>query len=92
MSAVKWWRRGQLAVVVVEELLEIEIFFHLSGCFLLGFNYFCTCGGFTTFSTFCTENLALLRGGALLTAALYAALSLFVGLLAVYAGSLIARQ
>ena len=50
------------------------------------------CGGFTTFSTFCNENLALLRGGALLTAALYAALSLFVGLLAVYAGLLIARQ
>ena len=50
------------------------------------------CGGFTTFSTFCNENLALLRGGALFTAALYAALSLFVGLLAVYAGLLIARQ
>lgn len=50
------------------------------------------CGGFTTFSTFCNENLALLREGALLTAALYAALSLFVGLLAVYAGLLIARQ
>ena len=50
------------------------------------------CGGFTTVSTFCNENLARLRGGALFTAALYAALSLFVGLLAVYAGLLIARQ
>lgn len=44
------------------------------------------CGGFTTFSTFMNENLTLLRTGQLLHTALYAALSLFLGLLAVHMG------
>ena len=44
------------------------------------------CGGFTTFSTFMNENLGLLRTGQLLTTALYAGLSLALGLLAVYVG------
>lgn len=44
------------------------------------------CGGFTTFSTFCNENLMLLRQAHILLAALYAGVSLFLGILAVYAG------
>ena len=44
------------------------------------------CGGFTTFSTFMNENLAMLRTGQLLTLALYAGGSLAVGLLAAAGG------
>jgi fluoride exporter len=46
------------------------------------------CGGFTTFSTFANENLALLKDGNFLSFALYAALSVFFGLLATYLGNL----
>lgn len=49
------------------------------------------CGGFTTFSTFCNEAFALMRGSQCLVAAAYAALSLFLGLLAVCAGNMLAR-
>lgn len=44
------------------------------------------CGGFTTFSTFMNENLTLLRSDQLLTAAMYAAASVALGLIAVWAG------
>lgn len=47
------------------------------------------CGGFTTFSTFCNENIALLRGDNALTALVYVASSMFCGLLAVAIGYLI---
>lgn len=47
------------------------------------------CGGFTTFSTFCNENIALLRGDNALTALVYVASSVFCGLLAVALGYLI---
>jgi len=47
------------------------------------------CGGFTTFSTFANENVALLRDGNILLFALYASLSVFVGILATFAGNFI---
>lgn len=49
------------------------------------------CGGFTTFSTFANENVALLRDGNILYLALYAGLSLFIGILATYSGNLITK-
>lgn len=49
------------------------------------------CGGFTTFSTFMNENFTMLQGGEFLNAALYAGLSLAVGLLFLYFGSLVSR-
>lgn len=45
------------------------------------------CGGFTTFSTFCNENLTLLRQGYIGTFALYTGLSLALGIGAVWMGS-----
>lgn len=48
------------------------------------------CGGFTTFSTFMNENLILLRSQEALLSCLYAALSVGIGLLAVWAGKTIA--
>ncbi len=48
------------------------------------------CGGFTTFSTFMNENLALMRGGNFLVAVGYAVLSLALGLAAVCFGRFIA--
>lgn len=45
------------------------------------------CGGFTTFSTFSIENMTLLKDGNFLYFALYASLSVFVGLMATYFGS-----
>lgn len=47
------------------------------------------CGGFTTFSTLCNENIALLRGDNALTALVYVASSMFCGLLAVALGYMI---
>ena len=45
------------------------------------------CGGFTTFSTFAGENVALLRDGNFFYFSLYAGLSVFVGLMATYFGN-----
>ena len=50
------------------------------------------CGGFTTFSTFSNENVALLREGEFFYFALYASISLFIGLLATYLGTLIIKS
>lgn len=44
------------------------------------------CGGFTTFSTFTNENMALLRDGSFLYFSLYTGLSVFLGLLATFGG------
>jgi len=49
------------------------------------------CGGFTTFSTFTSENISMLKEGDYLYVALYAGLSLFLGLMATYAGNLIPK-
>ena len=44
------------------------------------------CGGFTTFSTFSNENMALLRDGSFYHFTLYAGLSVFLGLIATFGG------
>jgi CrcB protein len=44
------------------------------------------CGGFTTFSAFSNETLALLRDGQFLYAGLYVTLSVVLGLLATFFG------
>ncbi len=77
---------------------------NIAGCFLIGLFYglsehglspnvrlFLTvgfCGGFTTFSTFANESLQLFKEGNVLSLAIYAALSVFLGILAVYAGNM----
>jgi CrcB protein len=55
--------------------LELRLFFMVG-----------ICGGFTTFSTFTNENLALLHNGQLMSIVLYTGLSIFLGFLAVYFG------
>ena len=45
------------------------------------------CGGFTTFSTFASENLAMLKDGNFFHFALYTGLSVFLGLMATYLGT-----
>lgn len=47
------------------------------------------CGGFTTFSTFAFENLALLRSGDYGIFFLYIVISVVLGIAAVYAGSML---
>lgn len=49
-------------------------------------------GGFTTFSSFSLDLLQLTQQGFLLQAILYAGLSLSVGLLAAYAGCVVAQR
>ena len=44
------------------------------------------CGGFTTFSTFMNESLFMLRGGQLISALAYIALSLVLGLACAWLG------
>lgn len=50
------------------------------------------CGGFTTFSTLTNDAFILLQDRELLRFALYASLSFFLGLLAVYAGRLLIKM
>jgi len=47
------------------------------------------CGGFTTFSTFSNESLAMIRDGNIFYVALYAGGSVVIGILATYLGILI---
>ena len=49
------------------------------------------CGGFTTFSTFANESLAMLQSGHILNFAVYVLLSIVAGLLAVCAGYALSR-
>lgn len=49
------------------------------------------CGGFTTFSTFTSENLKLIQDGQILFVFLYTALSILLGFSAVYIGYLLSK-
>jgi len=49
------------------------------------------CGGFTTFSTFANENLALLRDGEYYYFFLYTGLSVFLGIAATFLGVILTK-
>ncbi len=49
------------------------------------------CGGFTTFSAFAAENIAMLRDTEYFNFFLYTGSSIFIGLLATYAGIMITK-
>lgn len=49
------------------------------------------CGGFTTFSTFASENFQLLRDGQLVHVLLYTTMSVLLGFFAVYLGYVISK-
>jgi CrcB protein len=49
------------------------------------------CGGFTTFSTFANENLALIRDGDFFHFMLYTGLSVFLGIAATFLGVIITK-
>ena len=82
------------------------LFVNILGCFIIGYcsslfkDYSCLrplfitgfCGGFTTFSTFSSENINLLLNGQFLSSIIYIALSIILGLLAVYLGIHVSKQ
>ena len=49
------------------------------------------CGGFTTFSSFASENLTLIRDGAFVYFLLYTGLSVFLGLAATFLGNALTK-
>jgi CrcB protein len=49
------------------------------------------CGGFTTFSAFTSENIELIRSGNQLTALFYILLSIALGMIATYLGSILIK-
>lgn len=49
------------------------------------------CGGFTTYSAFSSESLALLQNGMTFTAALYVALSIIIGIALVWVGGILGK-
>ncbi len=87
---------GTLVVNIVGCFLIGLIYGLIEKGFLLnsGFRLFLVvgiCGGFTTFSTFAHENFLLLKHSAFVHSALYISFSVFLGLLAVYAGNWLVR-
>lgn len=50
------------------------------------------CGGFTTFSTYCNESLGMLRTGNYLMFGCYVALSIVLGILAVWLGNTVGKN
>lgn len=83
------------AVNIIGSFL-IGLFYALSAKFNLSdqMRLFLTaglCGGFTTFSTFCNDSLALLRSGELMMFCVYMILSITLGILAVVAGATVVR-
>ena len=93
-SIQRWWNRAfPLSTFIINVLatffagVAAAAYFYQTAdhssylLFVTGF-----LGGFTTFSTFCNENIALLRGDNAFVALLYIASSMFCGLLAVMLG------
>jgi CrcB protein len=74
---------GSFIIGLIYGLSEYHNWFHPDLRMLLAVGF---CGGFTTFSSFSYENLALLRDSQYLASAIYSVSSMILGIVAAFGG------
>jgi CrcB protein len=74
---------GSLIIGIIYGIVEKGNYFSSDWRLFLTVGF---CGGFTTFSAFAAENIAMLRDAEYFNFFLYTGSSIFIGLLAVYIG------
>jgi CrcB protein len=86
-SIARYWVGSTIASRLGTKFPYGTFVINITACVIIGFSL-----TYSTFSTYEWETLSTVRSGAFLEASLYAFSSLFLGLIAVWAGILIAEK